>query len=196
MKYRIKGKDKLGSSEMSAPGLGRLMVTFFLAVLVLGLWCLPAGASVQGDMAAGLPLAKVIDNGLKAGLSPEAVLDQALGAGADFCDLLRAGVAQKMDLNTIYRAFLKKYRGDPKMAGAYSPCTIIRCSVYAGKNLKEVAKAMVSAGATADEVRACLAEIGCADAESFAYTPSAPLAPPGPVVFPGGGGGGTGSPAQ
>jgi hypothetical protein len=193
MNYYRHNMQKAASFFLSGSNLRRLAVTFSFGALILALLSLPAGASVQGDVKAGLPMAKVIDNGLKAGLSPEVVLDQALGAGAGFCDLLRAAVAKKMELTTIYRAFLKKYRSDPTVAGRYSPCTMIRCSVYAGKNLKEVAKAMVKAGATVDEVRACLAEIGCAEADAFAYTPYVPVPPTGPT-FPGGGG--TSSPAQ
>lgn len=61
---------------------------------------------MPGDIAAGLPLARVIANGLKGGLTIEATLVQPLDAGANPEALFKAAVAQRADLSKLFKYFL------------------------------------------------------------------------------------------
>lgn len=164
-------------------------IKFFIGLMILGL-ALPAGATVQGDIAAGLPMAQVITNGLAAGQSIEAVINQAMDAGADPCSLVKAAIALQLDLSRIFKTLNDKCSADPKLAGTCTPCTLMKCAVDAGLDVVTAANAMMAAGAQLEVVRQCLASLGYANADTYAYG-AVPTVPSGiGPTFPGGGGGG------
>jgi hypothetical protein len=169
-----------------------------ICILVLGAW--PVGASVPGDIAAGLPLDRVVANGLGAGRTIEAIIDQALEAGAAYCPLLKAVLAQGVDLTRALKAFRdwcsadRELSADRKLMEVCDPCKLMRCAIEAGRDMVAVANAMIAAGADLDQVRGCLAGMGYAQADVYEYSPPEPLTVPsvtGPT-FPSGGGGGSG----
>lgn len=165
-------------------------IKLFLGLIILGL-ALPAGATVPGDMAAGVPMDQVISNGMAAGQSLEAVLSQAMDAGADPCSLERAAIALKLDLSRVIKFLSDKCAADPKWAGTCTPCSLMKCAVDSGVDAVEAANALMAAGATLDAVRQCLASVGYAGADTYAYSPVTPTVPSGVgPTFPGAGGGG------
>jgi hypothetical protein len=159
--------------------------------LLLGVW--PAGATVPGDIAAGVPLDRVIANGLGAGLTLEAVLGHALDAGANPEKLLKAAVAQGADLTRLFKYFMDKCAADPKLKDSCPPCSLMKWAKEAGKDPVEIANAVMAAGGNLQQVRDCLASMGVPGAETYAYSPPGPPVAPAGVgpTFPGGGGGGT-----
>ena len=166
-------------------------------ILLLGAW--PVGATVSGDMAAGVPLVRVIANGLGAGLTIEAIVNQALDAGAAYCPLLKAALAQRVDMARVFRACIDRCSGDTKLSkeklrNECDPCNLMSCAVEAGRDMVEVADAMVAAGVNLARVKGCLAGMGY----SGGYNPPGPPAvPPGiGPTFPGGGAGGIASPSS
>lgn len=170
-------------------------VKILLILIILNLWSLPCGASVSGDIAAGLPLDKVIANGLAAGMSIEAVLGQALDAGAETCPLIKAALANGIDLSRIFKILITKAEADPEFRRKCPTCTMMKCCVGAGKDVVEVANAMMAAGENLEQVRTCLGGLGFSGFETYTYTP--PDAPVGfGPTFPGGGGGGVASPSS
>jgi hypothetical protein len=161
-------------------------------ILLLGAW--PVGATVPGDVAAGMPMDRVIANGLGAGLTMEATLGQALDAGADPEKLFKAAVAQGDDLTRLFMYFLDRCATDPKLKDTCEPCVLMKWAKEAGKDAVGIANAMMAAGSNLQQVRDCLASMGLPNADTYAYTPPGPPAAPigaGPS-FPGGGGGGAG----
>lgn len=160
--------------------------------LVLGAW--PVGATVPGDVAAGLPLNKVIANGLGAGLTMESILGQALDAGANPENLFKAAIAQGADLSRLSKYFLDKCAADTRYKDVCAPCYLMKWAKEAGKDSVEIANAMMAAGGDLQQVRDCLAGLGYPGADTYAYSPPGPPVAPvgvGPS-FPGGGGGGGG----
>jgi hypothetical protein len=159
--------------------------------LVLSLSASPAPATVAGDISAGLPLTQVIANGLGAGLSMETILDQACAAGADHEQLFKAAVAQGADLTKLFKYILDKAATDPKLKDTCTICNLMKWAKEAGKDLVEIANAMMAAGADLTKVRECLASLGYPGADTYTYSPpGAPETPGVGPTFPGGGGGG------
>jgi hypothetical protein len=156
--------------------------------LVMNLGVMPAGATVPGDIAAGLPLERVFANGLGAGLTIEAIVTQALDAGAEYCPVIKAARAQRLDLSRVFKALLERKCLPPEIACA--SCDLMKCAVLAGYDMVEVANALMAAGAKLMEVRACLGGLGFAAADTYAYSgPGTPVDSWGGPNFPGGGGG-------
>lgn len=167
-------------------------------LLTLSLLVLPVGATVPGDIAAGLPLSKVITNGLGAGLTIEAIISQALAAGAQPKALFQAALTLGFELSRLFRIFLEQCLAAHQLSKICNPCVLMKWAVEAGKDMLEVANAMMAAGTKIDQVRICLANMGYPEAETYVYGPPAPPTYPlaiGPS-FLGGGGGGIASPAQ
>lgn len=151
----------------------------------------PLGAAVSRDLAAGLPVPETVANGLGGGLSLEAVMGQALEEGADPCELVKACLSQGADLARIFTFLLNRAPAGAALAPKCTACELLQCAVKAGLDRVEAANALMSAGAKLEDVRACLAGLGYANAETYTYSPPGPPAAPmalGPV-FPGGGGG-------
>lgn len=175
-----------------------LVIRFVMVIFILVLCAWPAGATVPGDIAGGLPLESVITNGLGAGLTIEAVLTQALDAGAQPEALFKAAVAQGADLSRVFKFYLDRCLTDTKLKGICTECDLMKWAREAGKDFVEIANAMMAAGGNLERVRGCLASLGYPNAETYTY------APPGPPVtqvgvgptFPGGGGGGGGGVAS
>jgi hypothetical protein len=170
-----------------------------LVVLIVALGACPVGATVAGDLAAKLPLTQVITNGLAAGLTIEAVLDQALDAGATPEDLFKAALAQGADLTRLFKFFMDKSATDTKYKDTCTCCNLMKWAKEAGKDLVEIANAMMAAGGDLTKVRDCLASLGYPGADTYAYSPPGPPAIPvgvGPTFPGGGGGGGVASPAR
>jgi hypothetical protein len=163
-------------------------VKLAIILLLLNLWSLPCGASVAGDISAGLPYEKVIANGLAAGLTIETILAQAVDAGAEICPLIKAALAQGADMARIFKALADKAQADPRFVAECSPCLMMKCAVDAGRDVVEVANAMMAAEGELDQVRTCLAGLGYPGSETYTYTPPGPPIGPNPT-FPGGGGG-------
>jgi hypothetical protein len=161
-------------------------------ILLLGAW--PVGATVSGDIAAGVPLNRVIANGLGAGLTIEAIIYQALDAGAAYCPLLKAALAQQVDIIRIFKVFMDKCSADPKLSKVCTTCNLMKCALEAGRDVVEVANAIMAAGGDLLQVRRCLASLGYPGAATYAYSPPEPPGPPAGVgpSFPGGSGGGGG----
>ena len=167
-----------------------------ILILVLGPW--PVGATVPGDIAAGVPLDRVIANGLGAGLTIEAVLNQALETGAKPEALLKAALAQGTDLTKIFKYFLDKCATDPNLKQTCPVCAWMIWAKEMGKDPVEIANAMMAAGGDLQTVRNCLDSMGYPSADTYAYSPPGPPDVPvgvGPT-FPGGGGGGGGGVAS
>jgi hypothetical protein len=161
-------------------------------IVVLGAW--PVGATVPGDIAAGVPLDRVIANGLGAGLTIEAVLNQALDAGAKPEALFKAALAQGTDLTKLIKYFLDKCATDPNLKQTCAECDLMKWAKEMGKDPVGIANAIMAAGGDLQKVKDCLASLGVPNAESYAYSPPGPPDIPvgvGPS-FPGGGGGGGG----
>jgi hypothetical protein len=150
-------------------------IKLLMVFLVLGLTSLPAGATVPGDIAAGLPLDKVVANGLGAGLPLETVLAQALDAGADYCELFRAALGQEKNLCRVIKALLDKCLPDPKLKELCNLCSLMKCAVDSGNDCVQVANCVMAGGAKLDEVRACMLNIGCPGAGAYTYEPPIPL---------------------
>jgi hypothetical protein len=161
-----------------------------LIIIILVLGVCPVGATVAGDMAAKLPLEKVITNGLAAGLTIEAVLGQALDAGANPENLFKAAMAQGGDLSRTMKYFMDKCATDSKFKDTCASCNLMKWAKESGKDSVEIANAMMAAGADLQQVRECLASMGYTG--TYEYTPGAvPMVPAGiGPTFPGGGGGG------
>jgi len=168
-------------------GIRSVVIIFILA---LGAW--PVGATMPGDVAAGLPMERVIANGLGAGLTIEAVLNQAIDAGAKPEALFKAALAQGTDLTKLFKYFLDKAAADPKLRDTCTTCALMKWSKESGKDSVEIANAMMAAGGDLQQVKDCLASMGFPNAESYAYSPPGPPVAPAGVgpSFPGGGGGG------
>ena len=175
--------------------MGKLVKAAVMVAIILmlgGLANSPGHATVSVDITAGLPLEKVIANGLAAGMSIDAILGQALEAGADPYALVKAAIALKLDLSLIFKAVNDKCSADPKLAGKCAPCLLMKCAADAGIDLKTVANAMMAAGGNLQQVRDCLAGLGYENAGAFAYPEPAAIPPGVGPTFPGGGGGGGG----
>jgi hypothetical protein len=174
-------------------------------LLVLVLLAIPAQASVSGDIASGLPLDKVFDNGLRAGLAMDTIIFQCLDSGVEPCPLLKAALARGLDLTRIFTLLTDYCRNtlgehskddpnycvnrkdDPNWCEACATCNLFKCAVDAGKDPVEVANAFMALGTDLDQVRACLRGLGFPGSETYAYTPPGapdsppPFPPPGPV---------------
>lgn len=174
--------------------IGTSGVCIIAWLAIMGLGVAPAGATVAGDMAAGLPLEQVFAKGLAAHLTVAAVIDQALDAGAKPCPIIKAALAQHLDLAQVFKALLDhKY---PPEETVCTPCDAMKCAAAEGYDLVEVANALMVAGARLEQVRNCLASLGFAGAETYAYSGVAAPAEVGAgAAFPAGGGG-TVSPSQ
>ncbi len=182
--------------------MGKLAKAAVVVAIILALGGLansPGHATVSGDINAGLPLTQVISNGQAAGMSIDAILDQALDAGVDPAALVKAAIAQKLDLSLIFKALNDKCSADPKLADTCAPCILMKAAVDAGIDMKTAANAMMAAGGNLQQVRDCPAGMGYPNANAYAYNPPAGIPPGAPVTpggvgptFPGGGGGGGG----
>jgi len=174
--------------------MGKLAKAAVLVAIILllgGLANSPGHATVPGDITAGLPLGQVITNGLAAGMSIKAILDQALQAGADPCSLVKAAIAQKLDLSQVFKALSDLCAANPNLAASCSPCALMRCAAAAGVDQVTDANAMMAAGGNLQQVRDCLAGMGYPNADTYAYSPPGPPIGIGPT-FPGPGGTGGG----
>ena len=159
-------------------------------ILVLGAW--PVGATVPGDIAAGLPLNSVVANGLGAGMTIGAIIGQALDAGANPEALFKAAIAQGADLSMVAKSFLDRAATDPRAGDIGTTDNMMKWAKEMGKDPVEIANAMMAAGANLDQVKRGLAAMGYVGADTYAYSPPGPPAVPAGVgpSFPGGGGGG------
>lgn len=167
------------------------MARFWLAVIlvVAALGIPPCHATVAGDVAAGLPLGKVIDNGLKAGLALNTILVQAMDAGVEPCPIMKAALARGLDLITVLR-LLSDYcastltgprKNEPQWCEACTTCGLMKCAIKTVRDPVEVANAMMAIGADLSEVRQCLGGMGV----TYTYTPP-PVVPSGVAPsFPG-----------
>jgi len=155
-------------------------------LLILGLSCLPAGATVKGDLAAGLPLDKVVANGLAAGTPLESIVSQSLDQGADSCALLKAILKQdlakyNLDFCKVFKAVSEACLAHPRSKGSSELCSLVKCAVEAGFECPEIGNCLVALTLAKPEVwqmeqvRVCLDDIGC--------TPPPP--PATRAVFPG-----------
>ncbi len=181
--------------------MGKLVkATVLLAIILVlgGLGNSPGHATVPGDITAGLPLGRVIANGLAMGMSIDAILGQALDAGANPEALFKADLAQGADLSRLFKYFLDRSAIDLKLKDVCTPFALMGWAKEAGLDPVEIANAMVGAGGNLQQVRDWLASIGYANADTYAYSPAGPPAVPtgiGPTFPAGGGGGGAASPA-
>src|SRR5665647_1787010 len=110
--------------------MGNVMKNFgsrsvvIIFILLLGAW--PVGATVPGDISAGVPMDRVIANGLGAGLTLEATLGQALNAGANPEKLFKAAVAQGGDLSRLFKYFLDRCAADSKLKDTCGACALMK----------------------------------------------------------------------
>ncbi len=175
-------------------------MTLVISGMILLLGASPALATVAGDVAAGLPMDKVIDNGLKAGLALDTIIVQALDSGVEPCPVIKAALGRGLDLTKIFMLLTDYCRtsvagprkDDPKWCEACSTCSLMKCANELGRDPVEIANAMMAIGSDLDEVRNCLSKLGFPDAANYAYSPPGPPGYSGGVgpTFPGGGGGG------
>lgn len=174
--------------------IGNFAGKLVLAIIILSLGAPGAGATVSGDVAAGLELSQVVANGLAAGLSVDSIMTQALEAGVDPGSLFKAAVGQA-DLSQVIKFALDKGNTDANFSTVYGANNLMSLSVEAGKDPVMVANAMMAAGANLAQVRGALASVNYAGADTYAYSPPAPPGLPAGAAgatFPGGGGGGGG----
>ncbi|OGW48591.1 MAG: hypothetical protein A2078_07255 [Nitrospirae bacterium GWC2_57_9] len=144
-------------------------------------------SDVARDLAAGLPLAQVLDRAVEKGMTIGMAVDAAVEAGATPYDVVYTAITEGFPVTLVVEAAIKS--GAPLQE-------VVSAAIMGGAEIRAVITGAQMAAAPADAVATAVASATTATSPIFGYqppssTPAGTAAIPQPVPVIGGGGGAT-----